>query len=90
MRWHVARLPGALVDRLLTSCLHSIIGGIYLDPHGQGKAYDFPLKMKVYLGNSPKHFVVQAKKLLQAPKMPLEMVSLTSNTKACIEEYLPT
>ena len=42
MRWHVARLPGALVDRLLTSCLHSIIGGIYLDPHGQGKAYDFP------------------------------------------------
>ena len=58
--------------------------------NGQGKADDFPLKMKAYLGNSPKHFVVQAGKLLRAPKKPLEMVSLTINTKACNEEYLPT
>ena len=58
--------------------------------NGQGKADDFPLKMKAYLGNSPKHFVVQAGKLLRAPKKPLEMVSLTINTKACSEEYLPT
>ncbi|CAH3044962.1 unnamed protein product, partial [Pocillopora meandrina] len=35
--------------KILTSCLHPIIGGMYLDPHGQGKAYDFPLKMKAYL-----------------------------------------
>ena len=67
-----------------------LIGSIYLDSRGQGKADDFPLKMKAYLGNSPKHFVVQAGKLLQAPKIPLEMVSLTINTKAGSEEYLPT
>ena len=67
-----------------------LIGSIYLDSRGQGKADDFPLKMKAYLRNSPKHFVVQAGKLLQAPKIPLEMVSLTINTKAGSEEYLPT
>ena len=55
-------------------------------PSWAGKAYYFPLKMKVYLGNSPKHFVVQAGKLLRAPKKPLEMVSLKINTKACSEE----
>nr|XP_058946276.1 uncharacterized protein LOC131774289 [Pocillopora verrucosa] len=58
--------------------------------NGQGKADNFPLKIKAYLGNSPKHFVVQAGKLLRAPKKPLEMVSLIINTKACSEEYLPT
>ncbi|CAH3123894.1 unnamed protein product, partial [Pocillopora meandrina] len=76
--------------QILTSCLYPIIGRIYLDSRGQGKADDFPLKMKAYLGNSPKHFVVHAGKRLQAPKMPLEMVSLTMNTKACSEENLPT
>ena len=59
-------------------------------PSWAKKAYCFPLKMKAYLGNSPKHFVVQAGKLLRAPKKPLEMVSLIINTKACSEEYLPT
>ncbi|CAH3132949.1 unnamed protein product [Pocillopora meandrina] len=79
------------LTQILTSCLCPIIGGIYLDSHGcSGKADDFPLKMKAYLGNSPKHFVAQAGKLLRAPKKPLEMVSLTINTKACSEEYLPT
>ena len=31
-----------------------------LDAHGQGKAVHFPLKMKAYLGKSPKHFIVEA------------------------------
>ena len=61
-----------------------------LDVRGQGKAVDFPLKMKAFLGNLPKHFIVQARKLIQAPKMPLEMVSPKINTKACSKEYLPT
>ena len=61
-----------------------------LDVNGQGKAVDFPVKMKAYLGSSPKHFIVQSGKVIEAPKMPLEMVSLTINTRACSKEYLPS
>ena len=61
-----------------------------LDVNGQGKAVDFPLKMKPYLGSSPKHFIVQAGKLTEAPRMPLEMVSLTISRKACSRENLPS
>lgn len=61
-----------------------------LDANGQGKAVDFPVKMRAYLGNSPKHFIVQAGKVTEAPKLPLEMVSLIINTKACSKEYLPS
>ena len=60
------------------------------DAHGLGKAIDFPLKMKAYVGNSPKHFIVKVGKLIQAPTIPLEVVSLTINTKTCSKEYLPT
>jgi len=60
-----------------------------LDVNGQGKAVDFPLNMKAYLGSSPKHFIVQAGKLVEAPRMPLEMISLTINTKAGSREYYP-
>ena len=61
-----------------------------LDVNGQAKAVDFPVKMKAYLGSSPKHFIVQSGKVIEVPKMPLEMVSLTINTKACSKEYLPS
>jgi len=61
-----------------------------LDANGQGKAVNFPVKMKAYLGSSPKHFILQAGKLTEAPKMPLEMVSLIINTKACSQDNLPS
>ena len=60
--------------KIFTCCLYPIIGGIYADAHGQGKAIDFPLKMKAYVGNSPKHFIVKVGKLIQAPTIPLEVV----------------
>jgi hypothetical protein len=53
-----------------------------LDGIGQGKAIDFPLKLKAYLGWSPKHFVMNEHKLVQAPRVPLEKVSLIINIKA--------
>jgi len=59
-----------------------------LDSNGQGKAVDFPVKMKTYLGRSPKHFILQEGKLTEAPRIPLEMVSLTINTKACSKDHL--
>ena len=62
----------------------------YSDAHGQGKAIGFPLEMKAYLGNSPEYFIVLVGKLIQALTIPLEVVSLTINTKACSKEYLPT
>ena len=74
--------------KIFTCCLYPIIGGIYVD--AQGKAIDFPLKMKAYVGNSRKHFIVKVGKLIQAPTIPLEVVSLTINTKTCSKEYLPT
>lgn len=58
-----------------------------LDAHSQEKAVDFSLKIKVYQGNSPKHFIVQAGKLIEAPKMFLEMVSFKIDTKACSNKY---
>ena len=80
----------SLKDFYMLSLHWCIIGGIYADAHGQGKAIDFPLKMKVYVWNSPKHFIVKVGKLIQAPTIPLEVVSLTINTKTCSKEYLPT
>ena len=60
-----------------------------LDFNGHGKAVDFPLNMKPYLARSPKHFIVEAGKLTEAPQMPLEMASLIVSRKACSRENLP-
>lgn len=59
-----------------------------LDEHGQGKAVHFPIKMKEFLGKSPKHYIVQGSDLVLAPSMVLEKVSLTINIKASKKESL--
>ena len=53
-----------------------------LDEHGQGKAVDFPLKMKTLLVKSPKHFIFNDKKLIRAPQVPLENITIVINVKA--------
>ena len=45
-----------------------------LDVNGQGKAVDFPVEMKAYLRSSPKHFIVQLGKLIEAPKMLSQLI----------------
>ena len=53
-----------------------------LDANGQGKAVDFPVKMKAYLGNSPKHFIVQAKDNLMytCPGLKFDNVDMVART----------
>ena len=53
-----------------------------------GKGIQFPFKMKPRLRSSPKHFTVHAGRVTEAPRIPLETVSLTINTKACNRQDL--
>ena len=61
-----------------------------LDSNGQGKAIDFPIKIKPHIGKSPKYFMVQKGKLQQVPQMPLETVCVTINVRAFSKDSLET
>lgn len=55
----------------------------YLDLHGQGKAVDFPLKMKPLLSWTPVQYIKENGMLKQAPQAPVEKVIIHFYKKAC-------
>lgn len=57
-----------------------------LDVHGEGRTIGFPVKLRANLGGSPKHFALQDRKLIQAPQITLENVSVTINIIAMSSE----
>lgn len=54
-----------------------------LDLHGQGKAVDFPLKMKSILSSTPVQYIKENGTLKQAPRAPVEKVKIHFCKKAC-------
>lgn len=55
----------------------------YLDPHGQGRSEDFPLKMKSLLSWTPVQYTKDNGMLKQAPQAPVEKVIIHFCKKAC-------
>lgn len=55
----------------------------YLDLHGQGKAVDFPIKIKPVLSWSPVQYVRKEGKLVRASRFPIEKLCLTVVKRAC-------
>lgn len=55
----------------------------YLDMHGEGKAVDFPLKIKPVLTWSPAHHYRKGGKLVQASQFPMEKLCITLIKRAC-------
>lgn len=49
----------------------------YLDVHGEGKAVDFPIKIKPVLTWSPVHYVRKAGKLAKASQFPMEKLCVS-------------
>lgn len=49
----------------------------YLDQHSQGKAVDFPIKIKPVLSWFPVHYVRREGKLVKASRFPVEKLCLT-------------
>ena len=50
----------------------------YLDLHGEGKAIDFPLKMKPVLSWTPIQYIKEKGKLKKAPRAPVEKLKIAS------------
>ena len=55
----------------------------YLDQHSQGKAVDFPIKIKPVLSWCPVHYVRREDKLVKASQFPIEKLCLTIVKGAC-------
>jgi len=55
----------------------------YLDEHGEGRAVDFPIKIKPLLTWSPAHHIKRAGRLVKAPRFPIEKLSVTMVKRAC-------
>ena len=55
----------------------------YLDEHGEGKAADFPIKIKPVLTWSPAHHIRRAGRLVKASQFPMEKISVTIVKRAC-------
>lgn len=51
--------------------------------HGEGKAVDFPLKIKPVLTWSPAHHYRKGGKLVQASPFPMEKLCITLIKRAC-------
>ena len=55
----------------------------YLDHHGEGKAIQFPIKMKSVLSWTPKRFVFKDGLLKQAKRLPIEKAKIHFCRRAC-------
>ena len=55
----------------------------FLNEHGEGKKVDFPIKMKVVIGWSPKKHVINGKKILPGPRFPIEKLSVSFSRLPC-------
>ena len=55
----------------------------FMNENGEGKAVDFPMKVKPVLSWSPLTFVVDKGKLSKAPRMPLEKLKLYILKRPC-------
>ena len=56
----------------------------YFDKNGEGQAIDFPIKIKAVIGWTQAHYMCLNKdSIVQAPRMPLEKLSISIVKKAC-------
>ena len=59
-----------------------------LDNNGEGRAINFPIKIKPLLSWTPKRYVVQNGKLMQAERTPVEKAKIHFARRACSAETL--
>ena len=63
-------------------------GFIPLNSYGEGVAIKFPVKVKPPCSWSQSKFVVKSKKLIEAPRVPIEKIMVTLVKRACnIENF---
>ena len=55
----------------------------YLDEHGEGRAVYFPIKIKPLLTWSLAHHIKRAGRLVKAPRVPIQKLSVTMMKRAC-------
>jgi hypothetical protein len=55
----------------------------YLDQHGEGKALDFPIKIKPVVSWSPIQYIVKSGKFVKASRFPVEKLCITIAKRAC-------
>jgi hypothetical protein len=55
----------------------------FLNEHGEGKKVDFPIKIKITIGWSPKKHVFDGKKLVPGPRFPIEKLSVSFSRLPC-------
>jgi hypothetical protein len=55
----------------------------YLDQHGEGKALDFPIKIKPIVSWSPIQYIVKSGKFVKASRFPVEKLCITIAKRAC-------
>ena len=57
---------------------------LFMNEHGEGKAIDFPMKIKHVLSWTPAHYVdTKGNKLIHANRIPLEKLCITTARKSC-------
>ena len=55
----------------------------WLDQHGERKSIDFPMKAKPTVSWTTSKYIMNNGKLVKAPKLPVEKISLTIVKRAC-------
>ena len=60
----------------------------YLDHNGEGRAINFPMKIKPVLLWSPRHYNVQNRDVMEAERMPIEKAKIHFSKRACSADTL--
>ena len=60
----------------------------FLNEHGEGRKVSFPMKVKAVVMWSPKKHILNCRKLVEAPRFPLEKLTVTFARLPCNEENI--